>query len=115
MGRPHGQLFPLLFSGLLSQRVEAWPPALLVEGRPRFLGPQSIANGMDLLAVLNSPFSQNLLHPEAEQRAQPLSPCMAATLDLLSSLVLHLPSPAKAMPVEYSPAHFVCPLTPHLL
>lgn len=56
----------LLPSELLSQREEAWPPALLVEDRPRFLGSQSVANGMDLLAICPGPCSSEVV-PEVEQ------------------------------------------------
>ena len=35
---------------LLSQRGEAWPLALLVGGRPRLLGSQSTASGVNCLA-----------------------------------------------------------------
>lgn len=45
----------LLPNELLSQTEEAWPPSLLVEDRPKFLGSQSVANGMDLLAIWPSP------------------------------------------------------------
>lgn len=47
-----------------------------------------------------------------EQRAQPLSPHIAVTLDFPSSLVLHLPSPTKAMPIELRASALYLPCDP---
>lgn len=69
MGWSPGQLLSLLPSGLLRWRKEAWPPALLLEGKCRFLGSQSTASGINLLAIWPGPyFSEGQLHTEVEQR-----------------------------------------------
>lgn len=101
MGRSPGQLLSLLPSGLLRRRKEAWSPALLLEGKCRFLGSQSTTSGINLLAIWPGPYFSrgSAAHRGGTKGLPPKSPCGYYPRPPFG-LVFYLPSPTKAMPMD---------------